>query len=324
MSVTSAVDVIILSWNRVDDTIAAIKSAASQTGVDSRIYIVDQGSEPACLEQLDALVAGLPNARLQKLPANSGVAGGRNIATAMGTAPFVVALDSDAVFEDERTLARAVAHLERDPDLCAIGFHIKNFFTGGNDDTSWDYAGRSSPDSRFAATRFIGAGHAIRRAAFQAVGGYDERLFFCGEELDLSYRMLNLGMRIDYCPDVAVLHKVSPQHRVFWDRGRFYYTARNALYSLYKFGAPRSRLLLAALSFLLKGARNGIAGQAVRAIGASIRLSREFARSPQNEQHYRLSAATREYIDRCEISRQQSVATKLRRLLSPLPHQSRG
>jgi GT2 family glycosyltransferase len=324
MSGSSAVDVIILSWNRVDDTIAAVTSAASQKDVDARILIVDQGSEPECLAQLEALVSSLPNAQLKKLAANSGVAGGRNIATAMGTAPFVVALDSDAVFEDNSTLARAVAHLERDPQLCAIGFHIKNFFTGRNDETSWDYAGRNSPDSRFAATRFIGAGHALRRAAFEAVGGYDERLFFCGEELDISYRMLNLGMRIDYCPDVAVLHKVSPQHRVFWDRGRFYYTARNALYSLYKFGTPRRRIALAAIAFLLKGARNGIVGQALRAIGASARMSRDFARSPQDKRHYRLSVTTREYISQCEISRQQSVATKVRRLLAPLPHQSRG
>ena len=31
-------------------------------------------------------------------------------------------------------------------------------------------------------TRFVGAGHAIRRSTFEAVGGYDERLMFCGEE----------------------------------------------------------------------------------------------------------------------------------------------
>ncbi len=322
MNAVTAVDVIILSWNRVTDTLAAIESAAMQQGVAQRIFIVDQGSAPECIAQLEELVGRLPRAKLLKLSANSGVAGGRNIATGMGAAPYVVALDSDAVFEDESTLARAVAHLEGDPDLCAIGFHIKNFFTGSNDETSWDYAGRSSPERRFAATRFIGAGHALRRAAFEAVGGYDERLFFCGEELDLCYRMLNLGMRIEYCPDVAVLHKVSPQHRVFWDKGRFFYTVRNALYTLYKFGEPRRRIFLAASAFLLKGARNGVAGQTLRAIAASIKLSRAFADSVQDKSHYRLSAAAREYIARCEISRRQSVAAKFRRLLAPLPHQS--
>jgi len=324
MSPAPAVDVIILSWNRVADTLAAIESAALQKGVAQRIYIVDQGSSPECIAQLDELVAKLPCAQLRRLSRNSGVAGGRNIATDMGGAPYVVALDSDAVFEDENTLARAVAHLQADLSLCAIGFRIRNFFTRSNDATSWDYAGHGSPERRFPATRFIGAGHALRRAAFEEVGGYDERLFFCGEELDLCYRMLNLGMRIEYCPDVAVLHKVSPQHRVYWDRGRFFYTVRNALYTLYKFGEPRSRRLLAAASFLVKGARNGIAGQALRAIVASVKMNRAFAASAEDKRHYRLSAMAREYIACCEISRQQSVATKFRRLLTALPHQSKS
>jgi GT2 family glycosyltransferase len=324
VSAPTPVDVIILSWNRVADTLAAIESVALQQGVDKRIFIVDQGSAPECVAQLEGLVAKLPYARLRKLPGNCGVAEGRNIATSMGEAPYVVALDSDAVFEDESTLARAVAHLQVNPDLCAIGFRIENFFTGQNDQTSWDYAGQTSPDRRFAATRFIGAGHALRRAAFEAVGGYDAHLFFCGEELDLCYRMLNLGMRIEYCPDVAVLHKVSPQHRVFWDKGRFFYTVRNALYTLYKFGEPRPRLLLAATAFLVKGLRNGMTGQVLRAIAASVKMSRAFAASGQDKSYYRLSAAAREYIARCEISRQESVTTKFRRLLAQLPHQSRS
>ena len=58
-----------------------------------------------------------------------------------------------------------------DPKLCAIGFRIKNFFTRRNDETSWDYAGHGSPERRFAATRFIGAGHALRRAAFELPAG---------------------------------------------------------------------------------------------------------------------------------------------------------
>src|SRR4051794_8101590 len=146
MSPARAVDVIILSWNRVADTLAAIESAALQQRVAQRIFIVDQGSSPECVAQLEELVSDLPCARLLKLAENSGVAGGRNLATSMGEAPYVVALDSDAVFEDENALARAVAHLKADPKLCAIGFRIKNFFTRSNDETSWDYAGQNSPE----------------------------------------------------------------------------------------------------------------------------------------------------------------------------------
>lgn len=321
MSVPSAVDVIILSWNRVDDTIAAVNSAAAQKDVDARILIVDQGSEPECLERLEALVSSLPNAQLKKLTANSGVAGGRNIATAMGDAPYVVALDSDAIFADDSMLARAVARLSRDENLCAIGFRIQNYFTGEDDATSWDYPAGCSPSERFTTTRFVGAGHAIRRSSFEAVGGYDSRLFFCGEELDLCYRMLNLGMRIQYDPEVVIRHKVSPEHRVFWERGRFFYTVRNALYSMYKFEIPRSRRVLGGIAFLVKGIRNGVFLHALRAIAASRALSRDFRNCAGEAAAYRLQPATWSYIFQYERSRNDRLMTKILRQLSLLPRQ---
>jgi hypothetical protein len=82
--------------------------------------------------------------------------------------------------------------------------------------------------------------------------------------------------------------------------------------------------LLAAAAFLVKAVRNGMPRQALRAIFASVKMSRAFAASAQDKSHYRLSAAAREYIARCEVSRQESVTTKLRRLLTQLPHQSRS
>ena len=315
------VDVIILSWNRVDDTIAAIASAADQEGVDKRILVVDQGSDPKNLSRLERFLQTVSCAQLKKLSQNAGVADGRNIASAMGQAAYIVALDSDAVFADRFMLARAVAHLEANPHLCAVGFRILNYVTGRNDDTSWDYPSGCSPDQRFATTRFIGAGHALRRSTFEAVGGYDQRLFFCGEEVDLCYRMLDTGQRIEYLPAVTILHKVSPEHRVFWGEGRFFYTVRNTLYTLYKFGTPWPRRLLAAGSFLTRGLRNGIPMEALRGMIASGRMCRAFRLSHADKSTYQLADSTWQYILRCEPSRRQNVAVKIRRQLARLPHQ---
>lgn len=316
------VDVIILSWNRVDDTIAAIASTAEQEGVEKRILIVDQASEPDNLARLERFLQRVPCAALKKLPRNVGVAEGRNIASAMGQAPFIVALDSDAVFADRHMLARAVEHLEANPQLCAIGFRILNYFTGSNDDTAWDYPASFLPDQAFATTRFMGGGHALHRATFEAVGAYDHRLFFCGEEVDLCYRMLNTGKRIAYLPTVTILHKVSPEQRVFWGKGRFFYTVRNTLYSLYKFGMPWPRRLLATGAFLVGGLRNRIPIEALRGIVASTRMCRDFNSSSEDKSVYRLSESTWEYILQCEPSRSQSVLAKIRRQFVALPNHS--
>jgi GT2 family glycosyltransferase len=317
------VDVIILSWNRLDDTLAALESAQAQHGVDHHIYVVDQGSEPQQLAQLEQRVQSIPNATLKKLDANIGVPAGRNLATSLGSAPVIVALDSDAVFADSEVLARAAERLADQPELCAIGFAITNFYTGEPDWGSWDYPRDYDPAREFRSTRFVGAGHAIRRSSFEAVGGYDARLMFCGEESDLCYRMINLGQRIVYWPELAVLHKITRDHRVFWEHGRFRQTVRNALYTQYKFGVSWARLAVGAAAFVLRGMRNGLAWHGVRGVLSSIAMCWAFARSTEDKRAYRLTQETWRYIQECEPTRQQSWLVKLRRQLVPLPVQSR-
>lgn len=313
------VDVIILSWNRPDDTIAAIASAAEQEGVSQRVLIADQGSEPDNLRRLEAYLAGVPCATLKKLGRNTGVAGGRNIASAMGSAPIIVALDSDAVFADRHALAVAVAHLDSHPELCAIGFRIDNYYTGENDATAWDYPPGCRPDTGFPTTRFMGGGHALRRSVFEAVGAYDARLFFCGEEVDLCYRMLDAGYRIAYVPEVAIRHKSSPQQQVVWGRGRYYYTVRNNLYSAWKFGTPLPRLLLGAAAFTVRGWRNGMPLAALRGLVDAAGMCRDYRRREQATRT--LSSATWRYIRQCEPTRQEPLLAKIRRQFVRLPHQ---
>lgn len=329
-SAQSDVDVIILSWNRPDDTLAAIASAAAQEGVQRRVLIVDQGSAPENLRQLEDYLTGIPGARLQKLGRNAGVAGGRNIAAAMGEAPYIVALDSDAVFADHHALARAVAHLDAHPELAAIGFRIDNYYTGANDATSWDYPPGCRPDQGFAATRFVGAGHALRRSVFEAVGAYDERLFFCGEEVDLSYRMLDAGYRIAYVPEVGIRHKVAAEHRVQWGSGRYYYTVRNSLYSGYKFGMPLPRLLLGAAAFTLRGWRNRMPLAALRGAVDALGMCRAYRRTLRAAasgagagapRAGTLSSATWRYIRACEPMRDEPLLAKIRRQFVRLPYQ---
>jgi GT2 family glycosyltransferase len=48
----------------------------------------------------------------------------------------------------------------------------------------------------------------IRRSAYEKVGGYEERIFMYGEDVELSFRFRGAGFRIRYLPQVTVTHHV--------------------------------------------------------------------------------------------------------------------
>jgi GT2 family glycosyltransferase len=321
MTKLPTVDVIILSWDRLPQTIEALESALAQKDVDLQVQIVDQGSKPENLERLRAFVAAHPRVELREMEQNTGVAGGRNIASDMGEGDYIVALDNDAVFADERVLARTVATFESDPWLGALAFRIFNFYTGKDDEMCWDYpeALRPYADREFEVTRYIGAGHALRRDVFYEAGCYDESLFFAGEERDLAYRILNLGHRIRYVPHLAVLHKVQPDRRVDWSKNRYYYSVRNNIYSDYKFGRGPFALARSTTAQLVKGAYNGMIGQTLRAIWDAARMALEFRREYPDCKVYHLSREARLYIRSCEDIGRGGLISSIRRQFQRLP-----
>lgn len=322
MSEAAEVDVVILFWNRVEETMAAITSALEQEGISKTVCVVDNGSTAENRATLEDFIAGKPEVCLQSLDTNVGPAAARNIGSRMGSAPYIVGLDNDAVFADTHTLEKAVGYLEREKDLAAIAFRILNYFTGDDDEMSWGYPDVLRPRSKeeFFTTRFVGAGHAIRRAAFEASGGYDADIYIIMEELDLGYRMLNLGYKIKYVPDVAVLHKVSPEARVGWDRGRYYYAVRNRLYIHYKTGTGMPRIIVSAIVRVIRGAYNGLLVQAVKGVVDAIGMCRRFSASSQDKAIYRLSEDTKRYIRKYDLKDEVSLWRQIRRhTISKLP-----
>jgi GT2 family glycosyltransferase len=267
-------DVVILALDRAEETVAAIRSALAQTGVSLHIFIVDQGSRPENLAHLADAVQGRADATLVALDGNYGVAGGRNCGSALGHGRVIFGLDNDAEFADPMTLARAVAKLDEDPGLAAIGCRIKLHALDAEDLSSWGYPATllTRAGDSFDAVTFVGAGHAIRRAAWD---GYDERLFFCWEELDFCLRAIERGWRVRYCGDVVVRHKVSAEQRMVWSETRWFHFVRNRLYIARKWGTPWIALLPRIGFYLIKGARNGLVAQTLDAITAAIWLESE-------------------------------------------------
>lgn len=307
-------DVVILSMDRPDDTIAAIASSLEQEGVDQHVWVVDQGSSPDSIAALQAFVADKPRVTLKLLGKNLGVPGGRNVGIALGRSPYIISLDNDAVFFDSTMVLRAVRYLESHPTIAAIGFRIFNHYTRRDEDTSWRYpkALGNAYDREFLTTRFPGGAHAVRRDAFERAGAYDDTLFFNWEELDLCYRLINLGYQIKYVPDIAIYHKASPERRTTWKNDRYYYLVRNGLYVRYKYGAPLSEIAAIGAGYVVKGHVNGVAGQAYRAVRDAVRMCAKFSRR-RREPIFHLSEAARRYIFEHDLRLRGSFWQRARR-----------
>ncbi len=301
-------DILILALDRAADTMEAIDSALAQTGVRRHVTVIDQGSEPVTIAALTAHIAGRTDAVLWSAGRNRGVAGGRNLGAALGHGRVIVGLDNDAVFAAGATVAALVATLDTTPDLAALGMRILAHASGRDDLSSWGYPLALLPRAgeSFDIAAFVGAGHAIRRTAWDAAGPYDERLFFCWEEYDFCLRAIAAGWRVRYCGDLAVRHKGAAERRVQWSQARWFLYVRNRLLIERKWGASWLRLAPRAAGYVVKGALGGLGWQGLRAIGAAARMD------PGTDRH-RLPPASVAYLRRVDGQHRGNWRDRLRR-----------
>lgn len=312
-------DVIILAMDRVEETRAAIASALAQQGVRRHVFILDQGSDPAAQIWIAAAVAGRPDATMVAVPRNLGVAAGRNLLSGLGHGRVIAGLDNDATFAGPDTLARMVAALDESPDLAAIGCRILRHADAMDDVTSWGYPASLRPRAAesFDAVTFVGAGHAIRRAAWYDAGGYDPALFFCWEEYDFCLRAIARGWRIRYRGDLVVHHRTSPEQRVEWPGRRWFQFVRNRVYVERKYGAPWLGLIPRLVGYTIRGARSGLLRSTLAAIVAAAAMARGTAGEP-------LPPAARDYIARNDHAHRGSLVNRLRHeVLRQLPDSRR-
>lgn len=300
------VDVVVLCLDRMRDTHECIDSVRGQDHPHVRLWVLDQGSAQRMVESLRARARADGFAFVEG--GRTGVAAGRNRAYRMGSAPVIVAIDNDAVLSDPGVLTRAARRLAENRRLGALAFAVHDYGRGGPDLNSWGYPwpAASHFQREFLTARFAGGGHAIARPAFQETEGYDERLFFFGEELDLSWQLIAAGYEIRYDPDVAVRHKASQEQRVGWSSGRFYFNVRNMIYLTRKYRMRRGLPGVYAAGYVLKGLRNGMTGEALRGIRDGLRLAR------QCDAQRTLGAAARAYIERHEFEPRGSAWHRLR------------
>ncbi|MFF0551047.1 glycosyltransferase family 2 protein [Streptomyces sp. NPDC004311] len=217
-----AVDVVVLTMNDRDVEFRdAMASVLAQQGVDLRVVIVGNGVEP------DYVPKGVHAVALAE---NTGIPQGRNVgaeALAGGRAEFVLFFDNDAVLPDPQTILRLIAEFDRHPGAAYVQPRIADPVTGltlGR----WVPRLRSGDARRSGIVTVMAEGIVlIRRADFEAVGGWPGHFFLFHEGVDLSWRLWDLGRFGWYAGHIEVHHPATNPAR----HGPFYrMVARNRVW----------------------------------------------------------------------------------------------
>lgn len=229
------VSVVVVSWNtrqRLERCLAALAHAAPQGSVE--IVVVDNGSTDGS----QAMVAErFPGARLIQNRDNLGYGRAVNAGVKAGTGRSVLILNSDCE-PAPGALALMLERLDREP--AAGGLFCKLVNPDGSLQPSvherfpspWGMLGDlfGLPAVRYAVYRRPrlhrwllrktlrlhsregevawggGACLLVRRSAFDAVDGFDDRFFMYYEDIDLCRRLRAAGCRLLYMPGASAVH----------------------------------------------------------------------------------------------------------------------
>jgi len=234
---TDSIAIALLTYRRPAYLEQALVSATAQEGGVQEILVVDNAADA---ELRSWLQERFPKVRYIAAPYNGGCEG-RNVALRAAHASIVITIDDDVELVGTDCVARIRDAFARDATLACLNFKILTP-AGTVTQRDWCHPRPIADSSEHFETYFILEGEcAVRREAVLAVGGYSARMFLYHEGLDLAYRLIDRGFRIEYTPEIAVIHHVAP------DAGRaprFYYcSARNGIWIAYQYLPAGSAVL---------------------------------------------------------------------------------
>lgn len=181
-----AATVVITTRNRKELLRDAITSTLAQQE-EVEIIVMDDASTDGTGEMV---TAEFPMVRLVATETRCGLIVQRNRAAEIATSPIVFSLDDDAIFSTPNIISQALPHFSEER-VGALALPLINIIGGVPREF---YAGRPSEKHAFWVMHaFTGAGYAVRRDLFLALGGFQGHLFHWGEEPEYSQRMLNAG-----------------------------------------------------------------------------------------------------------------------------------
>lgn len=220
---TPKVAVVILNWNGKKYLHDFLPSVLASTWPDLEVVVGDNGSSDGSVTYLQTR---FPSITVVENNDNYGFTGGYNRVLAQVEADYFILLNSDVEVEPG-WIEPVITQMEDDERIAAAApkvksYHQKDHFehagaAGGFIDKYGypfcrgriffdiepDKGQYEVPGEIFWAS---GATMFIKKKCWDEAGGFDESFFAHMEEIDLCWRLKNMGYKVVYCPQSQVYH----------------------------------------------------------------------------------------------------------------------
>jgi GT2 family glycosyltransferase len=223
---TGSVGVVVVNYNTRDHLRACLLTVRAEA--PNEVVVVDNASSDG---SADMVRAEFPEAVLHANTTNPGYGAGANLGIGTCQSRYALLLNSDTRLP-RGALTVLTSYLDRHQQVGIVGPRLLNpdgslqpscypFLTPLNVlvlNTVLSDVVRHVPilrerfhpawlkDAARPVAWVKGAALAIRREAFDAVGGFDETYFMYSEELDLCYRLRAAGWETHFVPTTSVTH----------------------------------------------------------------------------------------------------------------------
>jgi GT2 family glycosyltransferase len=222
------VSVLIVNYRAYEELSSCLESLERFQDGDIEVILVDHAGDKADAEQL---TRRFPWIQWIAVPDNPGFAAGVNRAARIAAGRHLLLLNPDCVvhgdaprtlaaFLDETPAVGAVGPLVRESDgsIQASARRFPNFTTGFAGRTTW--LSQRWPGNPWTRRNLLAEGASapmevdwvsgacvmVRRQAFEAVGGMDERFFLYWEDADLCLRLKRAGWSTLFHPGAQITH----------------------------------------------------------------------------------------------------------------------
>ncbi|MFI5162288.1 MAG: glycosyltransferase family 2 protein [Sphingobacteriales bacterium] len=223
MTNTPKVAVVILNWNGIKHLGEFLPSVLASTWPALDIIVGDNGSTDGSVEFLQQ---NFPSVQIIQNDQNYGFTGGYNRVLEKVDADYFILLNSDVEVHDG-WIEPVITLMESDPLIAAAAPKIKSFAKKQD----YEHAGAAGGfidvfGYPFCRGRMFyeieedkgqyeqsgevfwasGAAMFVKKQYWVEAGGFDDRFFAHMEEIDLCWRLKNMGYKVMYCAESEVYH----------------------------------------------------------------------------------------------------------------------